>query len=337
MGTEIDVAPLRDATRREIAEGLTACQLAVAREGEIVWTQSFGAIDDETRFCVASATKPIVASAVWLLIGDGQLDISRTVVDYVPEFGANGKEAVTVEQVLLMTCGFPSAPMDPSEGADPKRRIERIAAWQLEYEPGTRYVYHGGSAHWVLAELIERLSGIDFRDFIEQRVTGPAGLPRLLGIPRDEQTNIAQLSSPATRELPFDYREMIEAGIPGGGGVMTAATLALFYQALLHNPGGLWKFDVLADGTGNIRCTLLDPLMSLPANRTIGVVVGAGFGTTWGKSATAFGWPGSGGQIGFAEPLTGISFAFLQTGDREQLSAFVRATKMSKLALELGA
>ncbi len=337
MGTEIDVAPLRDAAQREIAEGLTACQLAVAREGEIVWTQSFGAIDDETRFCVASATKPIVASAVWLLIGDGQLDISRTVVDYVPEFGANGKEAVTVEQVLLMTCGFPSAPMDPSEGADPKRRIERIAAWQLEYEPGTRYVYHGGSAHWVLAELIERLSGIDFRDFIEQRVTGPAGLPRLLGIPRDEQTNIAQLSSPATRELPFDYREMIEAGIPGGGGVMTAATLALFYQALLHNPGGLWKSDVLADGTGNVRCTLLDPLMSLPANRTIGVVVGAGFGTTWGKSATAFGWPGSGGQIGFAEPLTGISFAFLQTGDREQLSAFVRATKMSKLALELGA
>ena len=336
MGTQIDVAPLRAAAEREIAEGLTACQLAVARVGEIVWTQSFGAADDETRFCVASATKPIVASAVWLLIGDGQLDIDRPVVDYVPEFGAKGKEAVTVEQVLLMTCGFPSGPMDPSEGADPKRRIERIADWELEYEPGTRYVYHGGSAHWVLAELIERLSGVDFRDFVSERVTGPLGLPRLLGIPRVEQTNIAQLSSPELRDLPFDYPAMIEAGVPGGGGVMTAATLALFYQALLHNPGGLWKSDVLADGTGNVRCTLPDPLMNLPANRTIGVVIGAGFGTTWRKSPTAFGWPGAGGQIGFAEPATGISFSFVQTGDPDQTRQFARAIVLSNLALELG-
>ena len=138
-----------------------------------------------------------------------------------------------------------------------------------------------------------------YHNAIEQRVTQPLGLPRLLGIAKAEQTNIAQLSSPATRKAPFDYTEMIEAGVPGGGGVMTAATLALFYQALLHNPGGLWKSDVLADGVGNVRCTLLDPLMGLPANRTIGVVIGAGFGTTWGKSPTAFGWPGAGGQIGF--------------------------------------
>ena len=254
----------------------------------------------------------------------------------MPEFGANGKEAVTVEQVLLMTCGFPSGSMDPAEGADPKRRIERMAGWELEYEPGTRYVYHGGSAHWVLAELIERLSGTDFRDFIEQRITKPLGLPRVLGIPRDQQTNIAQLSPHAPREPSFDYPAMIEAGTPGGGGVMTAATLALFYQAFLHNPGGLWNSDVLADGTGNVRCTLLDPLMNLPANRTLGVVIGAGFGTIWGKSPTAFGWPGAGGQVGFAEPATGISFVFLQAGDADQIHAFVRASRMSELALELG-
>jgi CubicO group peptidase (beta-lactamase class C family) len=266
-------------------------------------------------------------------MGEGKLDIERTVADYVPEFAANGKEAVTVEQVLIMTCGFPGAPMEAGEGADPKRRLERLASWTLEYEPGTQYVYHGTSAHWVLAELIERLGGMDFRDFVEQRVTKPLGLQRLLGIPRDEQTGIAQLAQPASSDLP--YAEMLEAGQPGGGGVMTAATLALFYQGLLHNPGGLWDADVLADGTGNIRCTLPDPLMNLPANRTTGVVIGAGFGTTWGRSPTAFGWPGYGGQIGFAEPATGISFSFLQTGDPEQLSQFVRAIKLSELALEL--
>ena len=336
MTLEVNVSALHDAAQQEVDGGLAACQVAVARGGEVVWTASFGAADDDTRFGVASATKPIVASAVWLLIGDSALDVSRRVADYVPEFAANGKEPVTVEQVLLMTCGFPNARMDPADGADRARRVSRLAEWELEYEPGTQYVYHGASAHWVLAELIERLGGIDFRDFVEQRVTRPLGLPRLLGIPRAEQTNIAQFSLPSLEGMNVDRAAMIEAGVPGGGGVMTAATLARFYQGLLHNPGGIWKPDVLADATGNIRCTLPDPLMGLPANRTLGVVIGNGFGTTWGKSPTAYGWPGAGGQVGFAEPATGVSFAFLQSGDTDQMSQFGRAIRLSELALDLG-
>ena len=334
MSDKIETAPLREAAEREIADGLTACQVAVGCDGDVVWTQSFGTASDRTRFSVASATKPIVASAVWILIGEGLLDVRKPVAYYAPEFGANGKQAVTVEQVLVMTCGFPSATMDAAEGADPARRIARLASWELEYEPGTQYVYHGLSAHWVLAELLERLGGTDFRDYVEQRVTTPLGLPRVLGIPRAEQTDILvrTLESGGSGE---HFPAMIEAGVPGGGGVMTAATLARFYQGLLHNPGGVWKSDVLADGVGNIRCTLPDPLMNLPANRTLGVVVGAGFGTTWGRSPTAFGWPGAGGQIGFADPSTGISFAFLQVGDSDQISQFARGAKLSNLALDL--
>jgi len=64
--------------------------------------------------------------------------------------------------------------------------------------------------------------------------------------------------------------------------------------------------------------------------------VGAGFGATWGESKTAFGWPGVGGQIGFADPATGISFAFLQMGDPDHLTQFARGTKLSSLALRLG-
>jgi CubicO group peptidase (beta-lactamase class C family) len=197
----------------------------------------------------------------------------------------------------------------------------------------------------VLAELIERLGELDFRDYVEQRVTAPLGLPRVLGIPRDQQTNIAQLSLPRRHtERGHDERgpsatdraAMIEAGVPGGGAVMTAATLARFYQGVLHNPHALWKPDVLADATSNVRCTLPDPLMGLPANRTLGVVVGNGFGATWGASPTAYGWPGAGGQVGFVEPATGISFSFLQTGDPDELGVFVRAIKMSELALRIG-
>jgi CubicO group peptidase (beta-lactamase class C family) len=338
MGAEIRTAALEEAAEDEIRKGLMACQLAVARDGEVLWTRSFGSATPETRFWIASATKPIVCSAIWLLIGEGKLEIERSVGDYIPEFAEHGKQDVTVEQVLLMTSGFPNAPMATADGADAARRVAQLAEWVLEYEPGSRYVYHGMSAHWVLAELIERLSGKDFRSYLEERVTGPLGLPRLLGVPRAQQGDVAQLSSAASAEIRglFDYAAKIEAGEPGGGGIATASTLALFYQGLLHNPGELWEPSVLADAVANVRCTLPDPIMNLPANRTLGVVIGAGFGTTWAESPTAFGWPGVGGQIAFAEPATGISFAFLQMGDPDQVGPFVRGIRMSNLALALG-
>ena len=111
MRDGIDTTELEQAAEQEIRKGLTACQVAVARGNQILWTGSFGSATADTRFWIASATKPIVASAVWQLIGDGKLDVARPVSSYVPEFGANGKQDVTVEQVLLMTCGFPNAPM----------------------------------------------------------------------------------------------------------------------------------------------------------------------------------------------------------------------------------
>ena len=86
---------------------------------------------------------------------------------------------------------------------------------------------------------------------------------------------------------------MIEAGTPGGGGVMTAASLALFYQGLLHNPDGLWKPDVLADATTHIRNSFLEPTYQLPANRTIAcLVIGNGFASQWVKLPHAYGHPG---------------------------------------------
>ena len=338
MQSNIDTSTLEQAAVEEVRGGLTACQIAVARDNAVLWSGSFGSATPSTRFWIASATKPIFSSAIWHLMADGSIDITRPVAYYAPEFGANGKQHVTVEQVLLMTGGFPDAPMKSEDGADAARRIAQLAAWTLEYEPGSRYVYHGESAHWVLAELVERITGRNFCDFLEERVTRPLGLGRLLGIPRSEQTDIAQLSpaaDPETQQL-YDYAAKIEAGEPGGGGVMTASTLALFYQGLLHNPGSLWDDAVLADGVGNVRCTLPDPLMNMPANRTLGVVVGAGFGATWGASPSAFGWPGVGGQIGFAEPATGVSFAFLQMGDVDPVTPFVRGIQMTNLALDLG-
>jgi CubicO group peptidase (beta-lactamase class C family) len=166
--------------------------------------------------------------------------------------------------------------------------VKRFGEWRLNWEPGTRYEYHATSAHWVLAEIIDRVTGSDFCDELERRVTGPIGLPRVLGIAEDKQSDVAMLepvgelatadeikATFGISELPvtevtedallgFNNPKVKALGVPGGGGLMRAADLALFYQALLHNPGGVWKPDVLADVTTNVRNRLPDPLTNTP-------------------------------------------------------------------------
>ena len=326
--------PVLAAARRLVDDGRTpACQLAIARDNEVVCFETFGAATNDTRFCVFSATKPIVASAVWLLIGDGLLDPSRPVAHYIPEFATNGKEVVTVEQVMLHTAGFPNAPMDPVEGADTVTRVKRFTEWRLEWEPGTRFEYHALAAHWVLAELIDRLSGADFRDFVETRVCAPNGLPRLLGLEPEEQDDIAALvplgTAPADSPVPVGLDletlgrpEVRAAGVPGGGAIMTAATMARFYQALLHDPNHVWDADVLRDAKTNVRCTFPDPLMNVSANRSLGLVLAGDDGLhqfrygMFGKdnSPGSFGHAGAHCQVAWADPESGISFSFVKNG-----------------------
>jgi CubicO group peptidase (beta-lactamase class C family) len=337
---------LRTRVRREVDAGLLpSCQFALAKDGKLGAFETVGGADADTRYVIFSATKAFVASAAWLLIGEGSLDIDRRVADYIPQFATNGKDVVTVEQVMLHTSGFPRAPLGPPNWADRDRRVEAFAKWRLNWEPGTAHEYHPTSAHWVLAELIEQISGRDYRDFIHGRVTGALGLPRVVGIPAGEQHDIAELelcgdpASPDELEaifgvpevpvtevtddalLSFNRPDVRAVGVPGGGGVATAATVARFYQAFLHNTEELWDPDVLADATSRVRNTFPDQLaLGAPANRALGVVVAGddgnanrrGFGHT--HSPRTFGHNGAGGQIAWADPDSGLSFCYLTNG-----------------------
>jgi CubicO group peptidase (beta-lactamase class C family) len=353
-GPDVIVPQLVAAAEQHVAAGVPACQLAVARDGEVAWTQTFGDASGTTRFCIFSATKPIVASAIWLLIGEGGIDVAAPVVDLVPEFATYGKDVVTIEQVLLHTAGFPNAPMQPVEGADAARRRARFERWRLQWEPGTRFEYHATSAHWVLADLIERLTGTDFRDFVEARVTGPLGLGRRVGIPPAAQDDLARLvpigDGPHADEVTLAFSLQLNepdaraAGIPGGGAFATAAELARFYQALLHDPGGLWKPEVLADATANVRNGFPDPMMGVPCNRTIGLVVAGDDGKhmlrqgMFGRdnSPGTFGHAGANAQIAWADPATGWSFAYLNNAvDPDPLAAARRGNRISTMASKL--
>ena len=347
MGTTVDpvkVQALLDRAKRDVDDGsLPSCQVALGFEGEIIAAATFGDATDDTRYCVFSATKAFVAGMVWQLIDEGQIDPEARVVDYLPAFGTNGKDVITIEQVMLHTSGFPHAPLGPPHWDTHDSRLERYGQWRLNWEPGTACEYHPTSAHWVLADIATAVTGTDHRDLVAKRITDPLGLPRVLGLAPDDDAGIAELEivgSPASAEelaaagladLPANevtpdalmsanqpvYRAV---GLPGGGGFMRATDLALYYQALLHNPAGLWSDELLADVTGNVRTRLPDRMTGIPTRRTLGLIVKGddefagtrGLGHT--ASARAFGHNGAGGQIAFADPETGLSVGYCTNG-----------------------
>lgn len=331
--------------RQDVDAGRTpSCQIALARDGKVGVARTFGAAVDDSRYVIFSSTKPVVAGAVWILIGEGQLDVTLPVAALIPEFASNGKDAITIEQVMLHTSGFPRAPFASLDWDDRERRLARFASWRLNWEPGTRFEYHPTTAHWVLAEIIERCTGGDFRTFIREQVTGPLGLTRLqVGVPLEQQGDVNDLvltgaratpdeleAAIGIRELPqtevtpealmtFNRPEVRAVGVPGGGGISSATELALYYQALLNDPVGIWKPEVLGDVTTHVRNHLPD-YMGTPANRSLGLVIAGddgrsalrGMGHT--VSARAFGHNGAGGQIAWADPATGLSFVYLTNG-----------------------
>lgn len=355
--------------RREVDEGLLpAVQVAVARDGQVAYTDTFGAAGADSLFCVFSATKAVTSAAAWLLFQAGELDERERVADIVPEFGANGKDAVLVEHLFTHTAGFPHAPFRPLDWLDRDRRLERFAQWRLSWAPGSRFEYHPTASMWVIAEIIERRSGMDFRDFVRERVVDALGLDDLfVGLPEAENPRVVPCVHVGEALTPGDYEKMgmpvppetevteeailnfnkpeIRAvGVPGGGGIMSAPALARFYQGLLH--GGLagnsvWTPEMLASARRIRSGDLTDPMFRKPANRGLGIIISGdesrhfrGFGRT--NSPQAFGHNGAGGQLAWADPASGLSLAYVTSGfDRNSIRQGRRGVAISSLAAEL--
>ena len=353
--------------RRDIDSGLLpSCQVALALDGEVLVHEAFGEADTDTRYTIFSATKPFIASMVWQLLGEGAVTPEQPVADLIPEFGSHGKDEITLVHVLQHTAGFPQAPLGPPLWDTHEGRREAFASWRLNWPVGTRYEYHPTSAHWVLAEVVHAVTGQDHTDALRRRVLEPLGLTSfVLGPSPEEQgaLGIADLvltgeaASPDELEAALGVREIPvgevtdealvnlntpaarAVGLPGGGGISDAADVALFYQALLHDPKGVWDPAVLEDATSVVRNTLPDPLLGNPANRTRGLIVAGddgksnvrGMGRT--VSPMAFGHNGAAGQVAWADPATGLSFCYLTNGrDLHILREHRRTTAVASLA-----
>jgi CubicO group peptidase (beta-lactamase class C family) len=370
------LAALFERAEREIREGtLPSAQLAVARDGKIAAMRSFGSVTHEGRsapatndtlFVMFSCTKAITSAAAWLLLQEGKLRLDEPVAAVLPSFGANGKEAITLEQLLAHTAGFPRAPFDLRKLGWPDLP-ERFASWRLNWEPGSRFEYHPSSSMWVIAAMVQQRSGMDFRDFVRARIADPLGLPDLrVGLPRAEHARLADIEyrgrewtdaeliakgfpplpvTEVTEEnlMRFNDAPVRELGVPGGGGTATAGDLALFYQSLVLDglaPDGtrIWESAMLRDARTIRNPSFLDPVFRKPANRGLGIVIAGGpdkFALGFGRTGSdaMFGHGGAGGQIAWADPESGLSFAYLTSGhDRDFLRQGRRIVAMSSLA-----
>ena len=361
---KIDELLLR--VKKEVDEGLLpSAQIAIARNGKLVAFETFGAATNDSLYCVFSSTKAITSAAAWLLIQDGKLDVRQKVSDLIPEFASNDKHEIIIDQLFTHTAGFPHAPFRPTDWNDKALRYQRFSDWRLNWSPGSQFEYHATSSMWVIAEIIERLSGESFSDFVRKHIAEPLNLPDLyLGCPEDQHHRIAEIShvgKPMTSEdyanlglaeppatevteealLGFNNTETRKVPVPGGGGIMSAAELALFYQGLIgYTQSGetIWSKETLNMATTVLTGGMKNLLTNTPVNRALGVVVSGdekrnlrGFGHA--NSAEAFGHGGAGGQIAWVDQATGISVGYCTNGhDRNPIREGRRSISVSNRA-----
>jgi CubicO group peptidase (beta-lactamase class C family) len=314
-------------------------QVAVARHGKLVLFRAFGAARLEPRvvagpdtlWLLYSNTKVVTACAVWLLVEDGALSFHDRIADHVPEFARHGKGDITVLQLLTHQGGFPSSasPRLPAKAWEDHAVLRQMVCdFTLEWTPGSQVQYHSSAAHWTAAVLIEAISKMDYRDFIRTRVIEPLGLGNELyvGLPDGQAARTAEMHQPADGGLARMADENTDAfrraGVPGGGGFATARAMAAFYQMLAQggrlNGTRLLSPRMVQYVTRNFTGDRVDLYMGMPMHRGLGP---HSRGTTPGvrglgsiASPRTFGHGGVGSSYCWADPETGVSFAYLTNG-----------------------
>ena len=328
---------LRELITAHIAEGrYPAAQIAVARHGKLglVWTLGDARLPpervparDETLWLLFSNTKVITACAVWLLVERGALAFTDRVADHVPGFEANGKGDISIIQLLSHQGGFPNAEIPKAAWEDHELLRRAVCGFTLEWTPGSRVHYHRGAAHWVTAVLIESLTKTDYRAFIRENIAEPLGLADELfvGLPDRAHGRAVDMYEPAQdggRQVALGEQNSPEArraGSPGGGGYATARAMAAFYQMLLQGGqlGGarLLSPRTIAYVTRNYTGDRVDASMGMPMHRGLGPHLRGTTETIRGLGSLAsprtFGHGGVGSSYCWADPDSGVSFAYL--------------------------
>jgi CubicO group peptidase (beta-lactamase class C family) len=297
----------------------------------------------DTLVNIWSATKGVTALEVAVLVDRGLIDYAAPVARYWPEFAQNGKDEVTVSQLLSHQAGLPGfvEPTAVTDFYDWETVTERLARQAPMWKPGEKNAYHAMTYGFLAGELVRRASGMSVGQFLAREVAGPLRADVWIGLPESEEGRVAPLV-PSPRQAPFDLdamppearagvtnpdmqptlpnnRAWRAAEIPAGNGHATALGLARLY-AMAANGGSF-------DGVTLMRPQTVAALNTVQTER---VDLGVGIAPRWrngvaggvmdmfGTNPEAFGHPGWGGSFGSADTDNRIALGYVinQMGDR---------------------
>lgn len=311
-----------------VAEGISrgqmpGCVVLVGARGRIAWLKAYGSrrlvpdpapMSTDTVFDLASLTKPIAtATCVMTLIEQGRLPIDDPIARHIPEFAVNGKDTITVRQLLTHQGGvIPDNPLrDFQDG--PQLAFERIHQLKLTAEPGTKFIY-SDVGFLVLGELVERVSGQPLDKYAQATIFEPLGMTETMFLP----TEPLRVRAAVTQQRDgrwmqgevHDPRSFELGGVAGHAGLFsTAADLAKYAQMLI-NGGQLGGARVLCQETVALMRTPVEVSSGL---RALGWDVRTGYSSNRGDlfSDQAFGHGGFTGTAIWIDPQLDLFVIFL--------------------------
>jgi uncharacterized protein YbbC (DUF1343 family)/CubicO group peptidase (beta-lactamase class C family) len=229
-------------------EGITGAVLAVGHNGRIIHQKAFGyralsprrePMTLDTVFDLASLTKVVATTpSVLHLVQAGRLRLDDAVARYIPEFGANGKENVTVRQLLTHFSGLkPDLDLNPPWAGE-ETAFHMANEEKLQTPPGAQFVYSDIN-FLVLGELVQRLSGLPLDRYALANVFEPLGMKRTRFLPPAAwHSQIAETLAIGNHEIlrgkVQDPTAQRMGGVAGDAGLFsTAGDLAVYAQALI--------------------------------------------------------------------------------------------------------
>ena len=268
------VAPGYEAVREAFAEAQAkdegGAQLCVYRHGERIVDLWAGRdpvggrpYTEDTITTLMSCTKGAVAACVHILCERGLLALDAPVARYWPEFGAAGKEKLTVRHLLTHSAGLMGYEPESGIGArdllDWQTATEGLARMRPLWEPGTAYFYHFVTFGFLLGEVVRRTSGRSIGRFFADEVASPLGLDMWIGLPEAEEPRVAPHFSKAPQFTPEQWRAMLEGlGIDVGSRlartvIHTLGTTNEMVMGVMNTRAGRAAEVPAGNGIGNAR------------------------------------------------------------------------------------
>lgn len=308
---------LADATKSGSVHAAAICVRFDGRE----FSRAFGAATSvDAPFLLASISKTISAAAVMTLYDKGRFGLDDAVAKYLPEFNGDGRERITIRQLLTHVSGLPDQLPENARlragHADLSEFVAGAVRTPLVFAPGSRYGY-SSMGILLASEIAQRIADKPFHDLVDEAVLEPLGLEHsAMGVGRFELKSLMRCQvekaapesgagDPSTTDWDWNSPYWRKLGVPWGGAHGSARDVARFLADFLQPTGKMLKPETSRMMITNHNRKGLRP-------RGLGFDLGSQLGGA-GCSERTFGHTGSTGTLCWADPATNAVCVVLTT------------------------